>query len=132
MRLVLALAACLAVSACAPDPDGWAFEEDKPRGDYFGHLEHSNMLEEIAALREEMALMREQMNALREEVGELRQVLDVSAANLSAGLDGLDRDERDAVGDISVGGAIGAADSDAFVGGIPINMQLAILNMEEK
>lgn len=132
MRVVLALIAFLAIAACAPDPDGWSFSEDKPRGDYFGHLEHSNMLEEIAALREEMALMREQMNALREEVGELRESLALSAANLSGGLDGADWDERRLLGVISARGAVGVAVSGAFLGGIPMNMQYAIRNMDEK
>lgn len=132
MRVVLALMAFLAIAACAPDPDGWSFNEGKPRGEYFGHLEHSNMLEEIAALREEMALMREQLNALREEVGDLRQSLDVSAANLSAGLDGLDSDELGFVGDISGRGGVGAAINGDFLGERPMNMQCAIRNMGDK
>lgn len=67
--------ALLGAAACAPDPEGWTLEpQESGSADYFGHLEHEKIMEEIV-------LMRREIGALRNELADLKTAGDGAASD---------------------------------------------------
>ena len=68
------LGALLGAAACAPDPQGWALEPQASGSeDYFGHLEHEKIMDEIALIRREIGALRGELAAMRAAADEVAE-----------------------------------------------------------